>query len=322
MFILHHLKDKYYIAVLLILVLFFIAFNYSNPNTYDSYIDFSKGSPLIHQKYSTSDDDNEERPLRIVISTVISPNVTIEDWRAFADYISQKLGRPTILLQRRGYKEINQLLSNGDADISFMSTGAYCSYHGIQNLDILAMVFYQGSLNYQSYLITLASHNDITSIDDLRGRTIAFSDPLSYSGHMSIVNELYTAYTASPGHYFSNYIYTGSHDRSIWAVKNKLIDAACVDSLVYDLILKSHPEDINGIKIFQTIDNIPIGPIVVRSDLPAEQKEHLQQILFNMHSDPKMADSLQNIMIDKFVAPQPELYAPYKKIYDKVMTDL
>lgn len=322
MFMFHHLKDKYYFALLLILIFSFIAFTYAHPDTYDSYIDFSKGTPFTPPRYSTAGSDVQERPLRIVISTVISPNVTIEDWRAFADYISKKLGRPTILLQRRSYKEIDQLLSNGDADISFMSTGAYCSYHGIQQLDVLAMIFYQDTMDYKTYLITLSSRNDINSIDDLRGKTMAFSDPLSYSGHINIVNELNTRYATSPSHYFSNYIYTGSHDRSIWAVKNKLVDAACVDSLVYDLILSDHPEDTNGIKIFQTIGNIPIGPIVVRSDLPAEQKEKLQQLLFNMHNDPQMAKSLKKIMIDKFVAPQQQLYTPYKKIYDKVMTDL
>jgi|GEM_PF-205933 len=314
-----HFKNKYSIFIILLLCILFIILNYPEAEQYSGQIDFSKGAPLVHTK-DTSLNTNE-RPLRIVISTVISPNVTIEDWRAFANYISNKLGRPTVLIQRRSYKEIDQLLSNGDADMSFMSTGAFCSYHGINKLDVLAMVFYQGRLTYKSYLITSTTRNDINSIDNLRGKKMAFSDPLSYSGHIAVVNELNTNLHTSPNRFFSNYIYTGSHDRSIWAVKNKIVDAACVDSLVYDLLKKDRPEDISGTKIFAVINDIPIGPIVVRSDIPEEQKKRLQEILLSMHKDPQMAKSLQNIMTDKFVPPEPSLYIPCKEIYDKVMTD-
>lgn len=317
----HKMKNRYYFVVLFIVIALLAVINYTSTYTYDFSVDFTKGVPLVHNKVNTAE-SSEERPLRIVVSTVISPNLTIEDWRAFADYIGKELGRPTVLIQRRDYKEINQLLSNGEADVSFMSTGAYCSYHGIEKLDVLAMVYYKGSMQYKSYLITLASRTDINSLTDLRGREIAFSDPLSYSGHMAVVNELNTRYNTSPTQYFNSYIYTGSHDRSVWAVRNKLVDAACVDSLVYDLLVEKYPEEVSGVKIFQTIPGIPIAPIVVRSGLPAEQKERLQQILFNMHSDPQMKKSLKNIMIDRLVPPQPELYEPYKQIYDKVMTDL
>ncbi len=311
-------KNKRYLLVAAIIIAIFYLVNCLQQNHYDGYIDFGNGKPLVHTKDS---DTSEGRPLRIVVSTVISPNVTIEDWRAFADYIGQRLGYPTVLLQRRSYKDIGQLLSTGDADMAFMSTGAYCSYYGMQPLEILAMIKYHGKLTYQSYLITSVSQAKINNFSDLRGKSIAFSDPLSYSGHMCVVKLLQSKYDTLPSHYFSNYIYTGSHDRSIWAVKNKIVDAACVDSLVYDLLQREKPQAVAGIKIFQKISGIPIGPIVVRCGLSEQTKEKLQQILFSMGEDQKMRKSLQNIMIDRFVEPQPHLYEPYKKIYDKVMTD-
>lgn len=282
-------------------------------------IKFSQGAVLNE---SVKTDDGSERPLRIVVSTVMSPNVTVKDWRAFAEYIGGQLGRSTVLLQRKTYEEVNLLLANGDADISFMSTGAYCSYRGREKLDVAAMVVYQHEKMYNSYLIIRTDNKEIYSLADMRGKSIAFSDVLSYSGHMIVVKELAEKYQLMPGNYFNRYIYTNSHDKSLWAVRDRVVDGAAVDSLVYDQIQEYHPEMLGELKIVQVMGPIPIGPIVVRSDLPEQQKLKLRQVLLHMHEDRAMAASLRRIMIDRFAEPEPELYEPYKNIYDRMTIDL
>ena len=103
-----------------------------------SFIDFSKTTPIT--KNTTN--NNDTKPLKIAVATVLSPNVTISNYRNIAKYISEKTNRPTLLIQRKTYEELNILMSNGEADIAFMSTGAYSSYRGLNEIELLAMVAY------------------------------------------------------------------------------------------------------------------------------------------------------------------------------------
>lgn len=77
--LIHHFNNRYCISLLLVLILFFIFFNYSRSDAYDSYIDFSKGEPLPHEEEA-------------------SPNVTIEDWRFFSNYIGKRLSYVLVFL--------------------------------------------------------------------------------------------------------------------------------------------------------------------------------------------------------------------------------
>ena len=68
-----------------------------------------------------------EAPLRIAFASVISPIETRKSYQKMVDYIARELGRPAVLVQRKTYEELNMLLAGGEADVAFVSTGAYSS---------------------------------------------------------------------------------------------------------------------------------------------------------------------------------------------------
>ena len=53
----------------------------------------------------------------------------------------------------------------------------------------------------------------------------------------------------APVSFFSRYLFTYSHDTSIMAVADKLVDGAAVDSLVYDQLVAGKPELVSKTKI-------------------------------------------------------------------------
>ena len=216
-----------------------------------SFIDFSQTTPINKSDITTKD----VKPLRIAVATVLSPNVTISNYRNIAKYISEKTNRPTLLVQRKTYEELNILMSNGEADIAFMSTGAYSSYRGLNEIEILAMVAYKKTATYFSQIIVHKDSN-LISLSDLKGKTFAFTDPLSYSGHIAILNELHK-YNSKPETYFGRYIYTYGHDKSIWAVANKVVDAASIDSMILEHAQKYTPWITENVKVIRVaLDHI------------------------------------------------------------------
>ena len=277
------------------------------------YIDFGKTQPIPHPNTYT---DESSRPLRIVVATVISSHATIEYYRNVANHISKQLNRPTILIQRKTYEEVNMIMSNGDADIAFMSTGAYSAYRGLTQIEIIAMVNHKQTSSYNAQII-VHKDSDIMTQNDLQGKSFAFTDPLSYSGHIAIV-DLLNKQNIRPEQYFSRYLYTYSHDKSIWAVANKVVDAASIDSMIFDYSQKAQPQLTKNLRIISTIGPYPTGPVVVRSKLSNEQKKAIQHIFLTMHEYEEMHNSLNNLLIDNFITPNVELYKPLQKIYDQI----
>ena len=255
-----------------------------------------------------------EAPLRIAFASVISPIETRKSYQKMVDYIARELGRPAVLVQRKTYEELNMLLAGGEADVAFVSTGAYTSYNGMIPLELLAMVQTDGTVFYQAYFIVNADSN-ITAFSQLRGRTFAFTDPLSYSGRLAVDYMLMDEYRTTPEQFFQRCFYTYSHDKSLWAVENKLADGAGIDSQIYDYAKKRDSRLDEKIRIIGVMKPTPTGPVVMRQDLLPETRQRLQEIFFHMDEDPEMAEAMRQVIIDKFVPPQLDVYNELKRKY-------
>lgn len=277
------------------------------------YIDFSQQGESIAVSLS---EDAAQKPLRVALASVLSPQETIGYFRQIAVYLSQQLGRPVVLVQRKTYEEVNLLMANDEADVAFLSTGAYSAYRGMTEIEMLVMQERGGDSFYMTYIIV---HKDskLKNMQDLRGKVFAFTDPLSFSGHLAIV-EFLKQRQDTPEKYFGRYIYTYSQDKSCWAVANKVVDAASIDSQILEYAQEKTPELAAKLVIIETMGPAPTGPVVMRKSLSPEQKEHLREIFLGMNRDPVLHQALQGLMIDRFVSPLPELYEPLRKLYDRV----
>jgi len=298
------------IAIILLCCTIIFASNYKSHTT--PYIDFRQQSDgnILNNKI-----DSDQRPIIIALASVMSPHETIGDYRKIADYVAQQTGRQTILIQRKTYAEVNMLLASGDVDIAFLSTGAYSAYRGMNEIELFVMAEYSGNSFYTAKVIVHKDSN-IQTIDDMEGKVFAFTDPLSYSGHM-VIEEYLKQKNTIPEKFFKRYFYTYSHDKSLWAVANKVADGACFDSQIYDQAKEKNPALADSVRIISSIGPAPTGPVAISKKVKPEQREQLRHIFLTMHEDPKLSEAMQNLFIDKFIMPIPELYEPLRKLYDR-----
>ena len=304
-----------FIGLTILCLTIFCASNYSNNTT--PYIDFKQQSEDTLMKDKI---DSDQRPIIIALASVMSPHETIGYYRKIADYVAEQTGRQTILIQRKTYAEVNMLLANDDIDIAFLSTGAYSSYRGMNEIELLVMAEHLGNSLYTSEIIV---HKDSTihSVNDLEGKVFAFTDPLSYSGHM-VIEEYLRQQNSIPEKFFKRYFYTYNHDKSLWAVANKVADGASLDSQIYEYAKERTPDLTANVRIIASMGPAPTGPVVISKKLKPEQKEQLRHIFLTIHEDPDVSGALQGLVIDKFVVPTPELYEPLHKLYDRTSVNL
>ncbi|MBI2059956.1 MAG: phosphate/phosphite/phosphonate ABC transporter substrate-binding protein [Nitrospirae bacterium] len=261
--------------------------------------------------------DSPVHPLRIAIAPVLSVNRTIEGYQSIADYLSYRLAGPVRLVQRKTYGEVNELLRHGTVQAAIICTGAYIQAQADRvPLDAIAVPIYTDGPVYYSFIIVRAE-DAARTMTDLKGRSFAFSDPLSLSGHYYALSMLLDR-GVNPGEYFSGTTFTYSHDGSIKAVVDGIADGAAVDSLVYDYEVRHNPALARSLRIVHRSPPFGSSPVVVPRALEPPLRAHLQKAFLNMADSKLGRDTLDSLAIRRFEAPPPGLYDSAENIIRKV----
>ncbi|MDR3560226.1 MAG: phosphate/phosphite/phosphonate ABC transporter substrate-binding protein [Negativicutes bacterium] len=278
-------------------------------------VSLNKTNPEIITKDKVSD----QKPLRIAVSSIVSPKETLTVYQPLVDYVEEKLGYPVVLLQRKTYKEVNDLLQNGGAEVAFVCSGGYVAGNQSFGMELLAVPEVKGERLYQSYIIARESQNH--SIMDLKGRTFAFTDPMSFSGRIAPVYMLLQQGIDSD-RFFSRTFFTYSHDNAIQAVADGIADAAAVDSMIFDRAVEQNPD--LGKRVFIIDKSLRVGspPVVVKPTTDAATKQQLRALLLQMNTNENGRKALSALNYDKFVVPSDEDYAELKNVWHLVKEKL
>ena len=245
-------------------------------------------------------------PLRVAVAAVLSPEATFDNYGPLLDYLSQRLDRPVELLQRPTYAEINELVRTGQADVAFVCGGAFVEGEREGYMTLLAAPQVDGAVTYQSVVIVPAD-SPARSLEDLRGRRFAFTDPLSNSGRLYVTYLLWQQ-GETPESFFRETIFTYSHDNSVQAVADGIVDGAAVDSLVYHSLLRLQPDLADRTRVIHQSPAFGIPPVAVHPDLDPDLRTQVKQALLDMSTDPAGEAVLDTLHVDGFVAGDRSLY--------------
>ena len=237
-------------------------------------------------------------PLRVAIASILSPSRTLDDYHDLLTYMGQRLGRPIRLYQRGTYAEVNDLLKNREIDLAFVCAGAFVYGERDFGLEALVVPVMRRKTTYYSYLIA-GRASPAERLEDLRRKSFAFSDPLSNTARLVPVYQL-RLLGETPEQFFSRTVFTYSHDNSILAVAEGLVDGAAVDSLVYDYLAARNPDAVAGTRIVARWGPYGIPPVVVHPALDPAVKRALKRFLLSIHEDPEGRRILGRLLIDRF----------------------
>lgn len=244
--------------------------------------------------------------VRMAVAPVLSPRTTLDTYQELINYMAQRLGRQVELVQGKTYGGINNLVKSGDVAVALVCSGAFVAGQEDFGMEALVVPVVDGETIYYSYLI-VPKGSPAEGLRDLRGKTFAFTDPLSNSGRLVPLFELWRI-GERPETFFERFIFTYSHDNSIKAVAGGLVDGAAVDSLVYDYLAAQGHEYVAKTKVIWRSPPYGINPVVVNSALDPQLKSQLRDLFLTMHEDEEGRRILDDLLIDRFVLPEEGAY--------------
>jgi phosphonate transport system substrate-binding protein len=241
----------------------------------------------------------EER-VRIAVGGMITPKEGMAYYRDFLRYVQDKIGVKVEYVDREGYAEINEMLENRQLEAAFVCSGPYVEGHERFGLELLAAPEAYGAAVYHSYII-VPKGSAARSFADLRGKRFAFTDPLSNTGKL-VPTFMLAKMNETPESFFKEFIFTKAHDKSIKAVAQEVVDAAAVDSLIWEYLNATNPEFTGRTRILEKSPPYAIPPVAVPRDLAPELKEKLRSAFLSANADPQGREILRKMRIDRFVA--------------------
>ena len=271
-------------------------------------VDFSKTVAIEHPDTRPA----QQSLLRVAVAAMISPKETFIYYRELLDYIGKNSGYSVRLIQRKTYDEVNELFPKGEIDLAFICTGPYAASREKFGFEALATPQVRGQPFYQSYLI-VPKDSPFQSLEDLKGRVFAFTDPDSNTGAM--VPRFWLANMGeTPESFFSKTIFTYSHDNSILAVAKGLVDGAAVDGHQWEYFERFSPAYTSRTRVIRKSQPFGSPPLVASARLRGDVRSNIRELILSMHNDPEGKRILEKLLIDRFVAPREEWYEPAREM--------
>ena len=247
-----------------------------------------------------------EKAFRLAVAPIVSPEKSLSLYRPFVRYLAGRLGRVPQMSLQQAYGQTNDMVHYGKCDLAVV-----CDYpfvRGEREFGMQALVVPQirGSVAYHSVVVVPAS-SPARSLLDLKGKRFAVVDMLSNSGWLFPAVWLKQK-GKDPTTFFSHMVFSGSHDQSLQAVLDGYVDGAAVSSLIYDRMAKQDPSFTSKVRVILTSPPYGAPPFAVPKNLDPQLKKRLLKTMLDMNQDPEGKKILEDMGIQRFVAPDRASY--------------
>jgi phosphonate transport system substrate-binding protein len=254
------------------------------------------------------------RELRVVFIAYENPDQLLEDVRPVVAYLEQRLGRKVKAFVATDYAGVVEALRNQTADMGFMGPLQYLLAHQEAGAVPLVGEVYNGRPTYVSRIF-VRKDSGIRKLEDLRGKTIAFVDPLSSSGYLYPLETFRRAGLIAKredGEQFFRRIYfAGGDEQAIRAVLNKFVDAAGIGEYSFNLL---RGEERDQVVAIAESPRIPSHCVVARKGLDAATLAALQDALLALNDGGNRALLKHLYNVDGYVKITHETFAETEKI--------
>lgn len=203
-------------------------------------------------------------------------------------YIEKNVGCPVKVFQATDYAGVIEAMKKDRVDIAWFGPLSYILAAQEAGAEAFAVgVRDNGQSTYRSLLV-VPGDSSAKSLEDLKGKTVAFVDPASTSGAL-VPSYLVKKKTGQmPQEFFGKLTYAGTHDASELAVKNKTVEAAADNDITYEKMLSKGLITKESNRILLQSDPLPGSPLVYRNDLDSATKQKIKDAILTAHKDIKV----------------------------------
>lgn len=220
-----------------------------------------------------------EAPVAVgMIPDAGATQVSIEQKAPLQHFLAAALGRAVRLVIPTSYNATVEGLGNGSLDFAYLGGLTYLKAHA--RYGVIPLVQRKIDTEFHSYFITQAT-SPIHTLADLKGRSFAFGDINSTSGHLMAYRAMKQA-GIDPDRDLKWFRYTGSHAATVQAVAAGIADAGSCDGTVLHSLIDSGKIDGRRLRVFFISPAFVDYVWVARKDVAPALRETFSQAFLRL----------------------------------------
>lgn len=238
---------------------------------------------------------NSQEAKKKTFTIAYAPNESTTDSTDARNTLAKDLGKVINMevkeIHASDYTAIIEALRTGKADMAYM--GALAVAMGAERAGVTPIVMKapngdKAQAVYHSVFVTQKDNNEINSIKDFKGKTIAFVDPDSTSGNLVPTSEIMKAFPDlhltnekihTNGEFFEAVSFSGKHQAGLQAVIKGDVDIVPISDQIMASEFKNGNADENAVKVVHSSAAIPAEAMVVSKTVNEYLKKTLTKFL-------------------------------------------
>ena len=226
-----------------------------------------------------------DRELRVAFIPLENPEKLISNVRPAMNFLEKEMSRKVRYFITLNYSATVEAMISKKADVSFMSPLPYVLANKYSGVEVVLGEVYDGKSYYYSRIF-VRKDSGIKKLSDLKGKTIAYVDPISSSGFM-YPHDIFTraglvngGMEKPEGGFFRRVYFAGGDQQAINSMVGGFVDAAGVSQYALNLL---RPEQRDQVVSIAQSARIPSHNVVVRKGLEPEIKRSFIAAMMKMN---------------------------------------
>lgn len=256
--------------------------------------------------WSCGDAPPKNAVLRVGFVPAEDAQRVIRNAQPIVDILQRELEMEVQPFVATDYTGVIEALRAHKLDVAFLTPASYVLAKSEADVKVVLKSERRGSPYYYAAIITRAD-SGIRRLEDLKGKTFAFGDPVSTSANVFPRKMLHER-GIDPERDFKQILYSGGHDATVLAVLNGKVDAGATyanspdsSDAAWVRYLKD-PLDQKKIRAIAFSEPIPADNLVVSGRLDSRLAKKIEQVFIDLSRDPQGKQMLRELyQIDGFV---------------------
>ncbi len=236
---------------------------------------------------------SKARPLTMMFVPSGDSQVILQGGQKIAALLSKSTGLHFKTSVATSYAAVIEAMGAGKVDIGWLATFSYVLAREKYGAKLLLIVMRFGSPFYRGQIMVRAD-SGIETLADLKGKSFAFVDPASTSGHL-YPKSLLLDQGHNPDTFFSKTVFAGSHNAVLLSLLKGEVDGGAAYDGSRAAVAKSFPDVFKKVRVIAYTKNIPNDTVTVRKGLPPAIEETIREGLKHLAKTPEGGKVLKQV---------------------------
>lgn len=268
----------------------------------------------------------KKNPIKMYFVPSMEAGKIITSGKAISEYLSEKTGYYFKIAVPTSYAAVIEAMGTNETDIAWLATFAYILANEKFEAEVALMTVRNGLKQYRGQFVVRAE-SDIKNIEDIAGKTIAYTDYASTSGYIYPA-ALLKKKNIKP----ARELKAGGHPQAVIAVYIGTVDVGCtywspedengIPQDARNAVLDTYPDVMEKVKIIDFTDWIPNDTVTFRKGFPEDMKEKIVVSLLEFAKSDKGKNTLENLFnINDFIRAKNSDYDIVRETLETIETD-